>query len=157
MLARQRLALPGMGEHRIRHGEFGERQVGAVAVIAVEDGEARLRLRPGQIKRRAGRAQAYSGLPNGEGSFDYSTLAADYVGKYQRFWDETAQVPWLYDPESGTMISYDDPESLTKKAEYIKQHNLGGVMFWETSQDDANNSLLNALYTTLNGGCVQND
>lgn len=99
-----------------------------------------------------GLGQAYSGLPNGEGSFDYSTLAADYVGKYQRFWDETAQVPWLYDPESGTMISYDDPESLTKKAEYIKQHNLGGVMFWETSQDDANNSLLNTLYTTLNGG-----
>ncbi|MBZ0281078.1 MAG: glycoside hydrolase family 18 protein [Anaerolineae bacterium] len=97
-----------------------------------------------------GLGQPYDGLPQGDGSFDYGTLAADYVGKYQRFWDETAQVPWLYDAESGTMISYDDPESLTKKAEYIKQHNLGGAMFWETSQDDANNSLLNALYTTLN-------
>lgn len=99
-----------------------------------------------------GLGQPYSGLPTGEGSFDYSTLATDYVGKYQRFWDDTAQVPWLYDPTTETMISYDDPESLTKKTDYIKEHKLGGVMFWETSQDDADNTLLTTLYTTLNGG-----
>jgi hypothetical protein len=31
--------------------------------------------------------------------------------------------------------SYDDPQSIAIKAGYVRQHGLGGVMFWEQSQD----------------------
>jgi chitinase len=83
------------------------------------------------------------------GVFDSKDLAANYVGKYTRFWHEEAKVPWLFDAAKGTMISYDDPESLRLKAEYVNAQHLGGVMFWELSGDDAKASLLGALHAVL--------
>ncbi len=96
--------------------------------------------------------QPYTGLPAGtseQGSYDYWDLAAHYVGKYARFWDETAQVPWLYDATSGTMISYEDPVSLAQKANYVREHSLGGAMIWEISEDSPDSALLTALYNGL--------
>jgi len=83
------------------------------------------------------------------GVFDYKDLAANYVGKFKRHWHEEARVPWLYDEARGIMISYDDPESLRLKAEYIARYKLGGAMFWELSADDKESSLLNALVGVL--------
>lgn len=42
---------------------------------------------------------------------------------------------WSYDKVSGTMVSYDTPEVVIKKASYIQQNGLGGAMWWETSGD----------------------
>ena len=98
--------------------------------------------------------QAFTGIPDGTseaGSFDYYDLAANYVGKYPRFWDDTAESPWLYDKATGTMIAYDDPESMGKKAEYVRSMRLGGMMFWEISQDTQDSALLTAIYDGLNG------
>jgi chitinase len=91
-------------------------------------------------------------LPQGTweaGVFDYKDLAKNYVGKFKRFWHDEAKVPWLFDEKKGIMISYDDAESLRIKAEYVKQHKLGGVMFWELSADDNQATLLNSLYGAL--------
>jgi chitinase len=88
----------------------------------------------------------------GDGTIDYHDLADSFIGKTPRYWNDAAQVPWLYDAATGTMISYDDAESLAKKAEFVKQHGLGGVMAWELSADDPAHTLLNALYDTLRGG-----
>ncbi|MBK8022916.1 MAG: glycoside hydrolase family 18 protein [Chloroflexi bacterium] len=98
--------------------------------------------------------QGYEGLPAGSwepGWFDYRDLATNYIGSgtWTRSWDETAQVPWLYDPADGVMITYDDPESLTRKAQYVRKQGLGGIMFWELSQDTADSALLSAIYTAL--------
>ena len=71
------------------------------------------------------------------------------VGKLKRHWHEEAKVPWLFDAKRGLMISYDDPESLRLRAEYVRRHGLGGVMFWELSADDARSSLLDALHKGL--------
>jgi chitinase len=93
-------------------------------------------------------------LPKGTweaGVFDYKDLATRYVGKYKRIWHDEAKVPWLFDEKSGTMISYDDPESLRIKAEYVRRNNLGGVMCWELSADDREGSLLKALQRGLKG------
>lgn len=79
------------------------------------------------------------------GMFDYKDLAANYEGKFQRFWHKETQVPWLYDVKKGIMISYDDPESLKIKAEYARTNGLGGVMIWEISADDKKSSLLEAI------------
>jgi chitinase len=91
-------------------------------------------------------------LPKGTwevGVFDYKDLAANHVEKYQRFWNDEAKVPWLYNARTGVMISYDDPESLRIRAEYIRRHNLGGAMVWELSADDAKSSLLTTLHEVL--------
>jgi chitinase len=66
---------------------------------------------------------------------------------YTRYWHDSAQVPWLYSPSAGVFISYDDPESLARKADYVQEWGLGGVMFWELSADDS--SLLETLYSRL--------
>lgn len=92
-------------------------------------------------------------LPQGTweaGVFDYKDIAANYLGKRgKRFWHDEAKVPWLFDAQTGLVISYDDPESLKLKAEYARDKKLGGVMIWELSADDAKNSLLDALNAGL--------
>ncbi len=96
--------------------------------------------------------QKHAGVPQGTyggGAFDYRDLKANYLPTYTRYWDTQAQVPWLYNPATGILISYDDPESLALKAEYARNRKLGGVMIWEISADDEGHSLLNALYARL--------
>ena len=44
-----------------------------------------------------------------------------------------------------TFWSYDCPQALHKKMAYIRRHHLGGVMFWELSQDSPNLELLRIL------------
>jgi chitinase len=41
--------------------------------------------------------------------------------------------------------SYDCPQALHKKMAYIRHHHLGGVMFWELSQDSPDAELLRIL------------
>lgn len=83
------------------------------------------------------------------GIFDYSDLVANYIPKYTRHWHETAQVPWLYDPNTGLMISYDDEQSVGLKAEYIRGQKLGGAMAWDLSGDATEGSLLAVLAAEL--------
>src|SRR5260221_2575341 len=61
MLARQRMALPGMREQHALGIEFGQRQVGRVVVMPVEDDGARLGLRANGRKDMLG-ADALKGI-----------------------------------------------------------------------------------------------
>jgi chitinase len=84
--------------------------------------------------------------PPGGGGFSYRKLAASYIDQSaRRYWDDRAQVPWLYDAKAEQMVSYDDPQSLRAKAKYARDKKLAGVMIWELSEDDERSSLLNAL------------
>jgi chitinase len=81
----------------------------------------------------------------GEDTIDYRALMNEHLEErgFARFWDDDAQVPWLYSPESRVWISYDDPTSIALKAAYVREHGLGGIMIWELGGDDGN--LLNAI------------
>lgn len=52
-----------------------------------------------------------------------------------RHWDTVAQVPFLQNPEKTVILSYDDAESIRKKGAYARESGLGGIFFWEISQD----------------------
>ncbi|MTI88434.1 MAG: glycoside hydrolase family 18 protein [Balneolaceae bacterium] len=65
-----------------------------------------------------------------------------------RYWDSAASVPYLFNEDEKVLIMYEDEESLTKKTEYIKEHNLKGAMFWEY-QSDYESRLLNILHNQL--------
>lgn len=54
---------------------------------------------------------------------------------FVRYWDESAQAPYLFNTEKKIFISYDDETSVKMKCVYLKEHNLGGAMFWEYSSD----------------------
>jgi chitinase len=79
---------------------------------------------------------------------DYTTLVKDYINKngYTRYYDEEACSPYLYNGSS--FISYEDEQSIGHKCEYVKEHGLAGVMFWEYSYDDTH-SLLDTMYRGL--------
>lgn len=57
-------------------------------------------------------------------------------------WDDAAKSPYAY--TSSMFISFDNPESIRYKIEYVKEHGLGGVFFWEFSQD-ATGELIDAI------------
>lgn len=63
---------------------------------------------------------------------------------FVRYWDEKAKAPYLFNAATNQLVSYDDEESMKAKCAYIKEHNLGGIMFWEYSSD-SKGYLLNAI------------
>jgi chitinase len=67
---------------------------------------------------------------------------------WHRLWDDSAQAPWLWNPEKKLFVSYEDPRSLRLKCRLIRERGLGGVMFWEYSED-AGGELLRTLYEEL--------
>jgi chitinase len=69
------------------------------------------------------------------GYMDYTELLNGPLQKYQRHWDADAKAPWLFDPATGTFISYDDAESIRWKVKYIREKGLGGAMIWELGLD----------------------
>ncbi|MFC6645324.1 glycoside hydrolase family 18 protein [Granulicella cerasi] len=77
----------------------------------------------------------------------YRTIVSTYAKSgsgFTRYWDDKAAMPFLYNSSTGQWISYDDPESLAKKASFICEHKLGGMMFWELS-GDSNDTLLDSI------------
>ena len=54
---------------------------------------------------------------------------------YVRYWDDIAHVPYLWNAQTREFVSYDDPKSLAAKADFVEAHALGGMMYWEQSQD----------------------
>jgi chitinase len=94
------------------------------------------------------------GLDQPYGHYDkdypWPKLVADFIGRngYVRYWDDKAKVPYLWNAQTRTFVSYDDPQSLALKAAYVKSHQLGGMMYWEQSQDP-DGQLLGALANAL--------
>lgn len=75
---------------------------------------------------------------------DYSALVDLTRQGYTRYWDAAASVPWLYNPDTKTFISYEDPQSLARKCRFVLDQRLGGVMFWELTED-VKSELLNTI------------
>jgi chitinase len=85
-----------------------------------------------------------------EAAHDYSELADKLIGRhgFVRHWDDRAKAPFLWNSSSRTFISYDDPQSIGIKAQYVKAHHLGGMMFWELSED-RDDELLDVIVRSL--------
>jgi len=81
----------------------------------------------------------------------YRTLVDSYINLngFARYYDSTAQAPYLWNPDAAVFISYEDRESILKKIQVLKNMGLGGVMFWEYS-DDYQGRLLDAIFEGLN-------
>ena len=85
-----------------------------------------------------------------EGDHKYADLEDRFIGRqgFVRYWDERARAPYLWNGASKTFITYDDPQSIRAKADYVRDNRLGGMMFWELSQD-RNDELLDVIVTSL--------
>lgn len=67
----------------------------------------------------------------------YGLSAADLKGTYTRYYDPVTVSPWLWNPTTKVFLSTEDEESLNKKADYVIDKGIGGIMFWELSGDYA--------------------
>jgi len=105
----------------------------------------------------AGVQPAHDGLNQPYGHFEGAPSYAELVEKWIGHdccvchWDERAKAPFLWNETSRTFISYDDPQSIREKADYVRSKGLGGMMFWELSQDH-NDELLDVIVTALTNG-----
>jgi chitinase len=81
-----------------------------------------------------------------EAAHPYSELVQKFIDRngFVREWDAKAQAPFLWNAQTRAFITYDDPQSIAIKAEYVREHHLGGMMFWELSQDSGG-ELLDAI------------
>lgn len=97
---------------------------------------------------------AHDGLYQAYGHFQsrypWPQLKADFINRsgYIRYWDEVAQAPYLWNETTHRFISYDDPQSIAAKATYVKSHHLGGIMYWDQSEDPQG-ELLDAIWHGL--------
>lgn len=69
----------------------------------------------------------------------------DYIKRY----DEVSQVPYIISRDGTYFISYDNPKSIRAKVDYVLEHDLKGVMFWEWGTDTTG-ILLQAIKSSLN-------
>ncbi|KIK94729.1 glycoside hydrolase family 18 protein [Paxillus rubicundulus Ve08.2h10] len=64
--------------------------------------------------------------------------------------DQCSQTPFVYNPSSQIMVSYDDAQSFTAKGQYIDQAGLLGFAMYEAG-GDYNNILVNAINKAMAG------
>ncbi|MEP4375234.1 MAG: glycosyl hydrolase family 18 protein, partial [Algoriphagus sp.] len=70
---------------------------------------------------------------------------------FERFWDEKAEAPYMYNAADSLFVSYDDTISVALKTKYVMEKGLGGIMFWELGNDTKEEgSLLDAIYKAAN-------
>ncbi len=58
-----------------------------------------------------------------------------FVGTYTRHYDDIAVAPWLWNPEKSVFLSTEDKASVSVKADYVIDQEIGGIMFWELAGD----------------------
>ena len=73
------------------------------------------------------------------------------VGSYVERWDSQALVPYLTNAAGTMVLSYDNEQSISLKANYIKDKGLKGAMYWAIEGDDTNWTLSKAIAGPLLG------
>jgi chitinase len=71
------------------------------------------------------------------------------------YWDDIAQAPYFYSESTKDFYTFDNVRSVQKKAEYVRKHQLGGVISWMASQDkpsDPSNDVRDELSTAIKNG-----
>ena len=86
-----------------------------------------------------------------DGTMDYHHIVDNYLNNsaYTRYWDDEAMVPYIHSESEGVFITYDDPESMQLKVDFILDKGLGGAMFWELSGDTSTQELGSILANGL--------
>lgn len=69
---------------------------------------------------------------------------------FTQYWDDTAKAPYAFNHETGVFATFDNERSIKAKVAYARQHNLGGIMFWELPLDKPENGFLQAIKDAVN-------
>ncbi|KAJ1848528.1 hypothetical protein LPJ73_003946 [Coemansia sp. RSA 2703] len=94
----------------------------------------------------AGGPAVYSGQWQWKHLRDQGLLSSPTTAKapWIRTWDATTSTPWLFNPKTNIFITYDDPQSIYQKINYVASRGLAGSMVWSMDMD-VNDELVNVL------------
>ncbi len=82
------------------------------------------------------------------GALDYQEIInMQSNNEWKYTYDNVAQAPYLWNENSGELISYDDPRSVKAKAEFVLEKKLAGIFHWVLEGD--NGDLFNAAHQGL--------
>ncbi|MFP2238877.1 glycosyl hydrolase family 18 protein [Pseudescherichia vulneris] len=71
-------------------------------------------------------------------------------GEYKRYWDSESHVPYLYSKTKQEFLTYDDPQSIGEKVDYILDQGFGGAILWDISGDTPEHELGNIVKEVKN-------
>lgn len=71
-------------------------------------------------------------------------------GDYTRYWDPESHVPYLYSETTQEFLTYDDPQSIREKVDYINEQGFGGAILWDISGDTPEHELGNIVKEVKN-------
>ncbi|KAL3899020.1 MAG: hypothetical protein SGCHY_002340 [Lobulomycetales sp.] len=99
----------------------------------------------GDDPAKPGLYQPHQGSPSwaDNGVISYSDLKERQGFKH--YWDSEAQASWAYDAESKLFATYDSPQSVENKVNYIKRLGLGGAFYFMVGGDTEETELLDIL------------
>ena len=88
-----------------------------------------------------------------EGNYDYKDLLSqlkDPTSGWKLYWDDNAQAAYLYNKSKGLFSSFETPTSIAQKSQWAEALGLGGMMFWDISNDavGSSDSLVKAAYSS---------
>jgi len=73
----------------------------------------------------------YRGLRKKKILSSYNSATSPWI----RTWHNDVKSPTLFNPKTMHYISYDDPDSMCERVNYVKKKKLAGFMMWEIGQD----------------------
>lgn len=69
---------------------------------------------------------------------------------FKYYFDKKAQAPYQYSSSQKLFATFDDERSIELKSKYIKKKKLGGMMFWELTEDKPTGGLVGKIHQSLN-------
>ncbi|UXY14266.1 glycoside hydrolase family 18 protein [Chitiniphilus purpureus] len=85
-----------------------------------------------------------------EGNLDFSDIEANLINRngFTRHWNDVSKAAFLYNAKTGEFVTYEDPQALKHKLDFIKEKKLGGAMYWEITAD-RKQTLVNQIAESL--------
>jgi chitinase len=80
---------------------------------------------------------------------NFSAYFSDTSG-FKYHWDKKAKAPYQYNPEKKLFATFDNEHSIKEKTKFIRRKKLGGIMFWELTEDKPMQGLVNIMNKKLN-------
>ena len=75
---------------------------------------------------------------------NFETYFSDTSG-FTYYWDKKSQAPYQYNKSKNLFATFDDPKSIEAKTKFVRRKKLGGVMFWELSDDKTSAGLVEEI------------
>jgi chitinase len=82
------------------------------------------------------------------GFIDYKEVVK--LTGFKSQWDEEAKVPFLENDKGELVCTYENPESIQIKCEYLLKRGMLGAMYWDYAGDTEEGTLRKAVYTGIN-------